>query len=639
MFCENCGSKINAGDKFCNLCGSTVESYTYTQQAQKAQSTQPAQSAQKAQPTQITQQAQPTQPAQQTIPVQPVQPTQPIQPAQPVQTKQQSQQSSQLPLPQQNKTFENQKTNNKPNKHSKKIAIIITSIVLSVVLVLAGTVWYFAKNISLTSIGLNSNPGVIPKAKVGDNADNIAKTLENNGFRTKVIDEFSSKKQGSFLRYVNIKPGSHKSTSTVVKILRSKGPGVPAKGVVGASLDEAKKIVKSMGVPVRLHHVPSTDAAAGKIVASNPMPGNAVGKDGVIHVAIGEKRDGVPVDLFGLDKDKAKDMLSSKPFVVNLRPKFSSPKYFGKIVGAYPALGTKGKPKAVTLYYGVDASKTRDVVTEPMHLEDKTAYLVTRAGSFIGKWCTKSGKCINLIPRLYKNEKKWESDEKSIAELIPADIADKNGRIPDEDNKGYINTKGVLELNSGGQDPTDRAIFDKNIPDSEFMRNHLISGDTGAVELYSGGGVIECGGEDTFIWGAGFTCVNGKYVQFPDNNPEEYDRIHNEPGYDLGYYYTMRDFMVIVPVGAKFDKLVNSGYFVGKPTHKPDLKRPFILRRDPKLYKETRRNQKPGSDWVNPFVPTERSRAVPFAPAPDDSNAYYLVEEPFDWDDYPSESL
>lgn len=235
MFCENCGSKINAGDKFCNLCGSPVESYTYTQQAQKTQSTQQTQSTQL---TQLTQPTQQTIPAQQTIPTQLTQPTQPTQPTQ---TKQQSQQSSQLPLLQQNKTFKDQKTNNKPNKRSKKIAIIITSIVLSVVLVLAGTVWYFAKNISLTSIGLNSNPGVIPKAKVGDNADNIAKTLENNGFRTKVIDEFSSEKQGSFLRYANVKPGSHKSTSTVVKILRSKGPGVPAKGVVGASLDEAKK--------------------------------------------------------------------------------------------------------------------------------------------------------------------------------------------------------------------------------------------------------------------------------------------------------------------------------------------------------------------------------------------------------------
>ncbi|MFP1719309.1 hypothetical protein ACLD5M_01580 [Gardnerella sp. Marseille-Q9185] len=34
-----------------------------------------------------------------------------------------------------------------------------------------------------------------------------------------------------------------------------------------------------------------------------------------------------------------------------------------------------------------------------------------------------------------------------------------------------------------------------------------------------------------------------------------------------------------------------------------------------------------------------QGRAVQFAPAPDDSNAYYLVEEPFDWSSIPSESL
>lgn len=278
-------------------------------------------------------------------------------------------------------------------------------------------------------------------------------------------------------------------------------------------------------------------------------------------------------------------------------------------------------------------------MTEPMTFGDETAYLVTRAGSFVGKWCTKSGDCINLIPRFMSGVSELDTEEKDITELIPADIADKNGRIPDKDHKDYINMKGVLTLNSTGQDPTDYAVFDKNLPNSSMMRNHLISGDTGAVELYSGGGVIECGGEDTFIMGAGFACLNGKYVQYPDNDPDEYHRIQDDPGNGVGFYYTMRDFMVVVPVGAKFDKLVNSGYFVGKVENKPDLTRPFILRRNPKLYKETRMDQNAGSDWVNPFVPTERSRAVPFAPAPDDSNAYYLVEEPFDWSAIPGESL
>ncbi|WP_421788345.1 PASTA domain-containing protein [Gardnerella sp. DNF01141] len=613
MFCINCGNKIDAGDKFCSFCGAPVENVEQEQQPQANQQ------------LQYNQQQQQPQPQTQPQPQPQVQPTQPTQPTQTTQTTQ-----SKQPSP------------NKANllNNRKRLAIMITSIVLTIALAITGTVWYFTRNTPAAFTVFNSKSEVIPKAKAGDDTDGVVKSLENKGFRTKVIDEFGGEKKGNFLRYENVKPGSKVSTKIVVKILRSKGPGVPAKGVVGASLDNAKKIVKSMGVPVKLHHVPSTDAADGKIVASSPMPGNAVGKDGVINIAVGEKCDGVPVDVFGLDKDKAKDMLSSKPFSVDLRPKFSSAKYFGKIVGAYPALGTKGSPKAVTLYYGVDASKAKDVVTEPMNLGDETAYLVTRAGSFVGKWCTKSGDCINLIPCLYESEKKWEKDEKSITELIPADIADKNGKIPDKNSEGYMNYNGVLYLSSLGQDPTDYAVFDKNLPNSSMMRNHLISGDTGAVELYAGGFIAQCGNQDAPIYGGGFTCLNGKYVQFPDNDPEEYERIHDDPGYGIGYYYTMQDFMVVVPVGAKFDKLVNSGYFVGKVENKPDLTRPFILRRNPKLYKETRKDLPAGGgDWINPFVPTERSREVPFAPAPDDSNAYYLVEEPFDWSSIPGESL
>ncbi|RFT38107.1 serine/threonine protein kinase, partial [Bifidobacteriaceae bacterium NR003] len=112
------------------------------------------------------------------------------------------------------------------------------------------------------------------------------------------------------------------------------------------------------------------------------------------------------------------------------------------------------------------------------------------------------------------------------------------------------------------------------------------------------------------------------------------------PGIHTGYYYVMQDFMVVVPVGAKFDELLNSGYFAGKVENKPDLTRPFILRRNPKLYKQTRVDLPKHTypEW-SPFIPTIKGRAVPFAPAPDDSNAYYLVEEPFDWSSIPGESL
>lgn len=211
MFCINCGNKIDEGDKFCGFCGTPVEGYAYTQAGQVAQQQYQPQQQPTQQPTQLEQQPQQQQ-------------TQPIQSTQPTQSKETSSNKANL-------------LNNR-----KRLAIMITSIVLSVVLILAGTVWYFTRNTSTTFMGLNSNPEVIPKAKAGDNADKVVKSLENKGFRTKIIDEFGGEKQGNFLRYANVKPGSKVSTKTVVKILRSKGPGVPAKGVVGASLDNAKKL-------------------------------------------------------------------------------------------------------------------------------------------------------------------------------------------------------------------------------------------------------------------------------------------------------------------------------------------------------------------------------------------------------------
>ncbi|WP_421776379.1 zinc-ribbon domain-containing protein [Gardnerella sp. KA00255] len=527
----------------------------------------------------------------------------------------------------------------KPFYTQKKFMIPIIAVVVLVLICSCTGIALYVSNKNHSSLFSTSQSIVIPKVSQSQSAQSVVDSLHKKGANARLIKEFSAKNSGDFVRYKNVKQGDRVDKNHVVEVVESKGPGVPEKGVVGASLEKAEKIVKSMGVTVKLHHVPATDSAVGKIVASSPVPGNAVGKDDVIHIAVGENTDGVPVNVFGMDKEKAKDMLSSKPFSVDLRPKFSSAKYFGKIVGAYPALGTKGNPKSVTLYYGVDASKAKDVVTEPMDLGNQTIYLVNHAASFIGKWCTKSGNCINLLPRLMSGVSELDTEEKYIEDLIPADIADKNGRIPDKDKTDKINLRGVLTLTAAGQDPADRAVFDKNVPNTKYMRNNLISGDTGAVELYAGGAVIQCGDDDIFVAGYGSACVNGKYVDFI-RDPKKLDEITHDPGKDVGLYYTMQDFMVVVPVGAKFDKLLNSGYFVGKGETKPDLTRPFILRRNPKLYKETRKNlPAEGDDWVNPFIPTERSRAVPFAPAPDDSNAYYLVEEPFNWDTSPSESL
>lgn len=180
MFCINCGNKIDADDKFCNFCGAPVENEMQPQQPQ-------------------TQQPQ-TQPQPQPQPQ--VQPTQPTQPTQ-----------SKQPSP------------NKANllNNRKRLAIMITSIVLTIVLAITGTVWYFTRNTHVAFTVFNSKSEVIPKAKAGDDTYEVVKSLEDKGFRTKVIDEFGGEKKGNFLRYENVKPGSKVSTKTVVKILRSKG--------------------------------------------------------------------------------------------------------------------------------------------------------------------------------------------------------------------------------------------------------------------------------------------------------------------------------------------------------------------------------------------------------------------------------
>ena len=164
MFCINCGNKIDADDKFCSSCGAVVEndvadSYSSLNSSNLSSSSQSHNSFK----------------------------------------------------------FD-------PLHNRKQLIIMITSIILAIALVITCTVLYCVKNPnSIANLTSAKTYAKIPKAKAGDNADNVAKTLENNGFRTKIIDEFGAEKQGNFLRYANVKPGSKVSTKTVVKILRLDG--------------------------------------------------------------------------------------------------------------------------------------------------------------------------------------------------------------------------------------------------------------------------------------------------------------------------------------------------------------------------------------------------------------------------------
>lgn len=496
----------------------------------------------------------------------------------------------------------------------KSLIAIFISTILVVALILAGTLWYF----------LREREVVVPKFAASEKIENITKTLASNGIKSQVVDEFSGKKPGSFLRYLNVKPNSHISSSYVVKVARSKGPGVPAKGVVGKSLKSAKNILESMGVPVKVHYVVSSKS--GQILASNPVPGYSIGKEKAIHIAVGDSTlTGVPTNLFGMNKDAAYKKMLNSSYNVKLRPKFSSKKYLNKIVGAFPSLGSQLSGGDLTLYYGVDASQTKNTF---LH-KDQPPYMFAQmnADSIAGLWCSKSGDCLDL-----RAPDKGDESHSSVS-LYSSDLP--------YDQNSYEGYKKSFDVCNITHDPTN-CYYSTDGSSDNPIKNHLLYGNSGVVEIYKNRGAPYCGNKlvDDSV---AFFCVNGMVIdQF--NRPESmmnYGKLEDIPGYAKGASFRMDEFLLLVPLNAKLDAVEKSGYFVGKGSKRPDMSRPFILRRNPKLYKNTKADvtNKHWSVNYNPFVPTMFNKPVKFAPAPDDDNAYYLVEQPFDWSSLPDESL
>ena len=106
-------------------------------------------------------------------------------------------------------------------------------------------------------------------------------------------------------------------------------------------------------------------------MATDPADGQAVPDDQMaqgITVGVAAEGSGVPFDIVGEDAQQASDQLTSQGYQVTLEPRFSSRTYIGKISGSSPGPGSAlDSGQAVTLYYGVDASADRDMLTVNDH--------------------------------------------------------------------------------------------------------------------------------------------------------------------------------------------------------------------------------------------------------------------------------
>ena len=583
MFCANCGNNIIPGEKFCGNCGASV---SYSNNVEQSQPTEVMHPTGVEQPTEVMQPG--------------------IQIAQPEYA---------TPL------IKNRKL------------IIISACVIAAVAIIAAAIFFFAfPHFHKAS---PTDRIVVPKAKTSQSAQDVVRELQEKGIETHVIKDFGGSKPGNFARYQNVKPGQVIHGDRVVTVVESKGPGVPAKGVIGKTVEEAAPLLKSMGVPVKVYKVASLHP--GKIAATNPMPGEPLDENKEIFIGVGEEDKypdsgkSIPVELFDKDKDEAYKMMSDEGFKVRLVPKYSSRKHLGKIVGSYPGLGESHMGDSdITLYYGADASETKKMFTSKKYYsENFTTVEVSTLTPFVGKWCTKSGDCLE-----FESGSAMDRDDPEKNNSLRLHGPHAMDDLVNDDKTQYYHSFGMWQFtqNSAG---SAIKVYDDEKHNSLPMQNTLLFGDTGMVDIFRDGGDPYCG--NTIYDVHSGLCVNGKFQDYQDldRNYPDYSRNNfiDVPGANKGITYKMRAYFVLVPVNAKLDELEASGFFKGKGKTKPDMDRPFILRRDPKYYSKSELTvvSKDGDMRHNPFVPTEFNKPVPFAPAPDDSNVYYLVEKPFDW--------
>ena len=531
-----------------------------------------------------------------------------------------------------------------PTKQKRKVSkkTIIISVVVAVILILSsaiGTFCYFELNKVQLPNALEFKHKSIAS---------IENNLKSQGLNVHIEEEFNRLARGKFIKIKGAEPGSSVSRFTPITIVASAGPGVPSNGVVGAKLESAKNILKNMGVEVKVHNVIADNKPSGEVIGTEPMPGYSVinGYKGVIHVAVATKGDGIPVDLFGMDKNKAEEKLKSLGFTdISLKPHFASKKMIGKVMGSNPSLGSRVTGGHVDLLYGVDAAGARDAIAtndKGKSLEykkgDSKLQFISYIEPLLGTWCTKSGDCINLQYAIIPNPENITGESRIYTvngHPSEEDYSSKDDRIynsyaPNTLEISMDNIQQMLLDIVSSISVTSGKKLDPHMKD--IMKNHLISGDTGAVEIYQSLGMPYCG-KDLFVFPMSTqkVCEAGHLKNYDGNALSLFMDLHNHKKF-TGMSYKMSDFFVAIPVNAKLDELEKNGYFRGKGKKQPDLNRPFILRRNPNLYKSTSvpyDGEYSTSD--NPFVPTSKHKPVPFAPAPDDSNAYYLVEQPFDW--------
>jgi serine/threonine-protein kinase len=130
------------------------------------------------------------------------------------------------------------------------------------------------------------------------------------------------------------------------------GAGIPVPDLRGEELGEARELLASRGLVVlEVVELPHPEAAAGRVIAQSPLPGQQLRESAGVRLAVSTGRPrGVVPSVAGLMSAAAAEVLARMGFQVEQRVE-ESPLTQGRVIRVEPAPGTElDLPARVVLY-------------------------------------------------------------------------------------------------------------------------------------------------------------------------------------------------------------------------------------------------------------------------------------------------
>nr|WP_245966697.1 Stk1 family PASTA domain-containing Ser/Thr kinase [Sphaerisporangium album] len=180
-------------------------------------------------------------------------------------------------------------------------------------------------------------------AVAGQTAKGARATLEGQGLKVKVTEEFNSDVEKGTVISSEPASGTKVPKNTEVTILVSKGvKQVTVPTLVGLTIDDATRTLEANGLKAQVVSVVSSKAQD-KVFQSKPAEGEKVDENSIVKIYVPKQKTEVP-DVTGQTLADARSTLESEGFKVKTQqqPSDSVPK--GSVISQSPGAGVKLNP-------------------------------------------------------------------------------------------------------------------------------------------------------------------------------------------------------------------------------------------------------------------------------------------------------